>query len=383
MVTRPTNGHLLSVSRGNRRKSWRDYFEQRGRRLELEATDRLVVGNAAGFRPSLKDDEEKGPANQYREKGAKMKPIMKCAVLVLLIPLLTGWSAAHGKNKPGKAESEKDVTTLMRRGPMKTVAVVPASPAVDQIVVSSLLKTGRFIVLEREALHALATEAGSRNPSRFIAAELLIQAAISHVDERSGGGLGVSFGGAGLLGGQSVGANIGSAKAKAVVFLRVYEPTGRILISHRAEGSASGRKLGVGSDLLLAVGASRVSFDDFKETSVGKALQRAIEKAVSQVIAELNRQPWQARVAAVDEEGIFLNSGAADGIKPGDGFFVVRVTKVITDPTTGAVLGEFTEPVGRIEVVKVADRFCVARAVQGGGFAQGDLVREVKGVHQQ
>jgi hypothetical protein len=42
------------------------------------------------------------------------------------------------------------------------------------------------------------------------------------------------------------------------------------------------------------------------------------------------------------------------------------------------VLEQLTEPVGRVEVVKVFEHTCVARALQGESFKQGDLAREAR-----
>jgi hypothetical protein len=308
-----------------------------------------------------------------------MKVFSQCAAFALLLALSLAGGVAHaeGKAKESKKENKKEIVARGRRGPMKVVAVLPGTPGVDQIVVDALLKTEQFVVVERGLAPVAPAETEAAQQTSLASPQLFIQAIVSHLDERKGWSIGWEIENFRKLI-PKLGGDFGPTKAKAVVFVRGFDPQGNLLTSQRAEGSGAGRKLVVGAYPHLFSGDSRIGIEQFKESSVGRALQQAVEKGVKKAVAQLNQRPWEARIAAVEGEQIFLNAGAAEGLRAGDQFIVARVTRTITDPGSGAVLEQLTEPVGRVEVVKVFEHTCVARALQGESFKQGDLAREAR-----
>jgi hypothetical protein len=82
-------------------------------------------------------------------------------------------------------------------------------------------------------------------------------------------------------------------------------------------------------------------------------------------------------VAAVEGGQIILNVGGKAGIKVGDQFDVVRVTKEIKDPTTGAVIRRLSTSVGVLKATDVDDLSAVCAAVSGSDFKIGDKVKTV------
>lgn len=82
-------------------------------------------------------------------------------------------------------------------------------------------------------------------------------------------------------------------------------------------------------------------------------------------------------VAAVDGNQIVLNVGARAGVKVGDQLEVVRVTKEIKDPATGAVIRRLSTSVGTVKATDVDDASAVCTSVSGSGFKVGDSVKSV------
>jgi len=80
-------------------------------------------------------------------------------------------------------------------------------------------------------------------------------------------------------------------------------------------------------------------------------------------------------VADVEAGQIVLNVGSSAGVKVGDTFNVMRVTKEIKDPTTGAVLRKLTTPVGVIKATDVDAGSAVCTTVSGSGFKVGDIIK--------
>jgi hypothetical protein len=82
-------------------------------------------------------------------------------------------------------------------------------------------------------------------------------------------------------------------------------------------------------------------------------------------------------IAAVDGGQIVLNVGGRAGVKVGDQLEVVRVTKEIKDPSTGAVIRRLTTSVGVIRATDVDDVSTVCAAVSGSDFKTGDRVKSI------
>jgi len=56
---------------------------------------------------------------------------------------------------------------------------------------------------------------------------------------------------------------------------------------------------------------------------------------------------------------------------------VVRVTREIKDPSTGAVIRRLSSTVGVVQATDVDDASAVCNVVSGAGFKTGDSVRSV------
>jgi hypothetical protein len=61
----------------------------------------------------------------------------------------------------------------------------------------------------------------------------------------------------------------------------------------------------------------------------------------------------------------------------GDQFNVLRVTKEIKDPATGAVIRKLSTTVGVVKATDVDDASAVCEVVSGSGFKTGDSVKTV------
>jgi hypothetical protein len=80
-------------------------------------------------------------------------------------------------------------------------------------------------------------------------------------------------------------------------------------------------------------------------------------------------------VAAVDGGQIILNLGSDAGVKIGDQFEIIRVTKEIKDPSTGEVIRRLTTTIGFVKATDVDAKSSVCVPVSGAGFQEGDHVR--------
>lgn len=273
-------------------------------------------------------------------------------------------------------------------GPKKTVAVMDfenkagvasnfrIGSGMAEMLTTSLVNSGRFIVVERQAIQDVLTEqdfgASGRTAweaaakfGKILNAQILLRGAVTEFSQRSSSG-GQAFRYKGFSLGMSGG------KAHVAVNIRLYDSTtGQILDSQRCEGSASSSGLSFGySESDWAVGTST-----FKATPLGEATQRAIDNAVYFIIMHMQDVPWQGRIVTVKGSTIYLNCGTNSGVKIGDSFNVYRPGEELIDPETGISLGSETTMIGRVQVVEVEDKFSKATVVNGAGFERGSIIR--------
>jgi len=242
-------------------------------------------------------------------------------------------------------------------------------------LVKKLLDTGRFIVLEREALDALLKEqaikeenTGQSQKGKIIPAQALVQGKITDFEvANKGGGGGVSIGGV----------RVGASASEAIVKInvRLFDvDTSEVLISDTADGHAAAGGVRIGAN----IGNAYTDFESFQKSPLGKATTTAIDKTVEMVVKKLENRPWSCKIADVDAPAkeISINAGSESGVQVGDTFEVRRVTKVIKDPETGEIIGKKTQKVGVVKVTDVEKKISTCTVIEGDAFEVGDVVSE-------
>lgn len=245
--------------------------------------------------------------------------------------------------------------------------------AIYEKLTKKLLDTGMFVMLEREALDALLQEqsiktenTGESQRGKIVPAQALAKGQITDFTVASRGG-GASID----VGPVRVG---GSAKeAKVGINVRLFDvDTSELMMSETATGTAGAGGIGVG----LNIGSTYSTFDAFEQSPLGKATTTAIDKAVELIVAKMKKEKWSCKVADYDEgaKEAALNAGSDAGVQVGDVFEVHRVTRVIKDPDTGAILGKRTQKVGTLRVTEVEKKIAFAKLESGEPAQVGDLV---------
>jgi curli biogenesis system outer membrane secretion channel CsgG len=251
--------------------------------------------------------------------------------------------------------------------------------AIDEKLAQKLFETGRFIVLEREAMSALLDEkaikeenTGQSQKGKIIPAQALVRGKLTDFTlARRGTGASVNLGSIGRVGGSV-------SEAKVALNITIFDvDTSELLASAEAAGKASS------SSFKLQSGA-RFGFADFgtfENSPLGEATTKALDATVQKVLEKLGDQPWSARVADFDASSkeITINAGSETGVKVGDTFDLQHISKVIKDPETGQVLRVATTKTGKVRIKEVDKKFSVAELIEGTAAEVGDLVKEIKG----
>ena len=242
----------------------------------------------------------------------------------------------------------------------------------------ALVQSGSVIVLTRADLDVVLAEQDLANSDRFaksnaaktgkvVPAQILVKGKIADFEENtSTGGQGIT------IKGISLGANKSSASIGIIVQL-IDSTTGQILDSKRVDGESRAGGLSIGYS-----GSFDISSSNFKKSSVGKAVQMAIDQAVNYLATKLADLPWQGKVVTVKEDTVFINAGTNTGISESDAFEVYREGEALVDPDTGMNLGSDRTRIGDIKVIEVNEKFAKARIVgsPSSPIQSGDLVLE-------
>ncbi len=247
----------------------------------------------------------------------------------------------------------------------------------SDMLVSALVNTGRFTVLEREALQDILEEQKLAEEGRvsaqtaaqagkLLGAQILIRGAITEFShEKSGTGGQIKIKGFSIGGTKEV--------AHVAVDVRMYDTTsGEILTSKPVEGGAETKTLKVGvvyKDLAFGAGG-------FEKTPLGKATREVINQAVELIVSEMKEIPWEGAVVTMRDGQVYINAGSNDNVQQGDRFLVFQKGEELVDPMTGLSLGTEETELGIIKVVSIKEKYSIAEAVLGSGFSRGDIIRE-------
>jgi curli biogenesis system outer membrane secretion channel CsgG len=239
-------------------------------------------------------------------------------------------------------------------------------------IADALRKTGKFIVLERQILDEIeqerhiSTVAGKPPPIPIQPAQLLIKGVITEfsIGDKAAG-IGIDINGLGRV-------NTRIAEARVKLNLRAIDPmSSEVLVSKDGDGKVTQ----TGARFDSNVSAVLQNIELFNSSPLGQATTKAINSAVKNFVKEASELPWSAKVIDLDDDGVYVNAGAKDGLAIGATLEVIRTKKVVKDPESGEVLGTEDGRVGVIRVKTTRSRYSIAVVTEGETPQVGDTVR--------
>jgi curli biogenesis system outer membrane secretion channel CsgG len=247
----------------------------------------------------------------------------------------------------------------------------------DQLT-DALMKSGEFMVLERQTLGDVVAEqdlaasgraakSQTAQTGKLLSAQILIKGTITEFENKSAGsGTGFGIGGIRL-------ANKREEAHVGLIIRLIDTTTGQVLDSQRCEGKATAGGMGVG----VSVGIVDFGTEGFSKTPLGKAVQITIDNAVAYISGKLKNVAYQGSVIRVSGDDIYTSAGERNGCTVGDTFTVFSVGEALVDPTTGEKLGSEEKKKGVIKVYEVQEKFSKAKAEStlNPAAAQGDVIR--------
>jgi curli biogenesis system outer membrane secretion channel CsgG len=335
-----------------------------------------------------------------------MRSLKTLVSLMLLIALVAGWAACAARaqapapaagRRPRVAVMDFDYATVQTYSSAIFGSNVDIGKGITDLLVTDLVKNGSFSVIERKALDKILAEQNFSNSNRadpnsaakigkLLGVDAIIVGSITEFGNETkktnlGGGGGTWHGvGLGGLGHSNSKANVG-------IDARVINvDTGEIMAVAEGVGQSSRSStsmLGGGGNWNgFGGGAADFGSSNFQNTIIGEATKQAVDKLTADLVTSAGKVSVrvikvEGLVAAVDGGQIVLNVGARAGVHVGDQLEVVRVTREIKDPSTGAVIRRLSSTVGVVQATDVDDASAVCNVVSGAGFKTGDSVRSV------
>ena len=212
--------------------------------------------------------------------------------------------------------------------------------AASDILVTELVKSGKFIVVERDRLNKIMEEQkfqsqGMTDPQtvakigQVMGLEAIVVGSVSQ--------FGVKKEGSDYLLTQSK-----RQVADVTVDIRLIDvQSGQVIMADSGKGMAKSTKAS-----FLGMGTK----GGYDETLEGEALRAALVQFVTNIASQLNRKPWSCMIAASAGDQLYLNAGQDSGVTPGMKLNCFKMGAEIRDPRSNLVIGHVEEPLGRAEV---------------------------------
>jgi curli biogenesis system outer membrane secretion channel CsgG len=245
--------------------------------------------------------------------------------------------------------------------------------AASDILVTELVKSGKFIVVERARLDKIMEEQkfqaqGMTDPAtvakigQIMGLEAIVTGSVSQ--------FGVKKEGSDYLITQSK-----RQVADVTVDIRLVDvQSGQVILADSGKGMAKSSK---GS--FLGMGTK----GGYDETLEGEALRAALVQFVTNISSQLNKKAWSCMVAAAAQDQLYLNAGQDSGVTEGMKLDCFKQGSEIRDPRSNLVIGHVEEYLGRAEVTGPCGESGDCAKAQftkstGGSPKAGDICRLAK-----
>lgn len=268
-------------------------------------------------------------------------------------------------------------------GVQTTTTIALPAPAefargLTEMLGTVLVKTGRFVVLERAAMQQIDQEqalaaAGKTTKETGAQSGAILGAQVMITGDITGFSYAKSSIG-GKMANVLKGVTISSERvtAEVIIDLRLVDPTtSELIYSAKGEGKAS--QTGLATDLTRE--DKTWSAGGSMSTPLGQASRDALAGAVKALMVGMPKIAWTGRVVDVRDGVVYVNATAADGMKPGLELLVFERQPALVDPETGKSLGAPERQVGTVVIDDVLEKFSTAKITKGDGVARGHVLR--------
>ena len=282
-----------------------------------------------------------------------------------VVSLLTFVGPLQGQAKPRIAVIAFDNRTGWWASELGNVAA--------DMIVTRLVNSGRFSVIERERLNAILAEQGFQltgqvNPNDVL--EIGRMAGVDYLITGSVTRFSIDKKGARVLG-----RSVGYTEAESELNVRAFSTTtGEIIVATEQSGK---KRLASVSGLISMSAMDMGAAQDALGPATDKVMQELLKYSDRFVVTEVSAPPpaMPEIVGSGADGSIYIDQGENLGLQVGQKYEVHRVIDEIVN-SRGEVLDQITDVVGLIEVTRVLSQSAICKIVEGEAEA-GDMLKPV------
>ncbi|MCY4479881.1 MAG: hypothetical protein OXB97_08290 [Rhodospirillales bacterium] len=265
--------------------------------------------------------------------------------------------------------------------------MVPVN-GIEAIVTDVMNRSGRFRLVERQALSSILSEQDLVTAERISApsgaatgnvlgARFLVQAVVTdyeaNVSRRSAGGLGGALTNRlpAVIGAVGVRSGLGRV---GMNFRLIDAETSEIVYTKQIESIIRERGLMFGGLAFGGSGALGGFFSNYARTPIGQAVIAGVNKGIYELVKNIGAEAASGSVVRADGNQLYVNLGQGV-VAAGDELRIISKGEDLIDPETGISLGSLDTEIGSARVVNVQEQFSIAELVSSTGSpSRGDLV---------
>ena len=265
--------------------------------------------------------------------------------------------------------------------------MVPVN-GIEAIVTDVMNRSGRFRLVERQALSSILDEQDLVTAGRISApsgaatgnvlgARFLVQAVVTdyeaNVSGRSAGGLGGALTNRlpAVIGAVGVRSGLGRV---GMNFRLIDAETSEIVYTKQIESIIRERGLMFGGLAFGGSGALGGFFSNYARTPIGQAVIAGVNKGIYELVKNIGAEAASGSVVRADGNQLYVNLGQGV-VAAGDELRIISKGEELIDPETGISLGSLETEIGSARVVNVQEQFSIAELVSSTGTpSRGDLV---------
>ena len=306
-----------------------------------------------------------------------MKPHQKTrsiALALLAAALVAGGCNSVRYSPAQEAKYVKPTIAVMsfeNRAPVHTKWHLGDALA-DQLI-DRLIRTRRYVVLERAQLQAIFNELSRGKDKRFRKDSAPQLGQLKHVRYLIKGTI-TDFGHVESVPGIWQVLKLISTTSNAIVSATIYVvdvQSGQVIASQSVEATVPESK----HNEKVELGDAAFGSYTFYHTSVGRATNKMLDKAVRAIARAITDQPFQPKISSIVNNQVIINGGRNRRLKVDSEYIIRPTAEAVLDPDSGDILGHITgEVLGRVRIMQVLEKYAIAEVVTGTGFAPGQTL---------
>ena len=245
----------------------------------------------------------------------------------------------------------------------------------DQLI-DRLIRTRRYVVLERQQLKALLQELKHANDKRFRQTAKPELGQLKHVRYLVKGTV-TDFGHVETVEGlwRLFDWGLFGTSSHSVVALTLYVvdvQSGQVIASKSVEAKIRDKK---NRDEKVEIDNAAFGSYTFYQTNLGRATNKALDKAVRSIASAIAEDPYQPKIASVLNGQVVINGGRNRMLNVDSEYTVRPRSQSVVDPDTGDLLGHISgKMLGRLRVVQVMEKYSIADIAEGSNFKAGQTL---------